>query len=73
MKPVAKGNVVLPKSVTPARIYANINGAIAAFKALTKEDIEKLDAVAASGKQKRYVSSRWEYLRIDPNFVFPLF
>ena len=52
---VAKGYVVLPKSVTPARIASNMKGALAASKAFTKEDIEKLDGVAASGKQKRYV------------------
>ena len=52
---VAKGYVVLPKSVTPSRIAANIKGPILAYKALTKEDIAKLDSVAAAGKQKRYV------------------
>jgi hypothetical protein len=52
---VAKGFVVLPKSVTPSRIASNLKGAIAASKALTKEEIERLDGVAAAGKQKRYV------------------
>lgn len=52
---VAKDIVILPKSVTPARISANIRGAVAAHKALTKEDVETLDKVAANGKQQRYV------------------
>lgn len=52
---VAKEIITLPKSVTPARIASNYQGALAAASKLTKEDIEKLDAVAASGKQKRYV------------------
>lgn len=52
---VAKGIVTLPKSVTPARIKANIDGALAAAKNLTPADIEKLDGVAAAGKQNRCV------------------
>lgn len=56
---VAKDVVILPKSVNPARIDANLNGAVAAYKALTKEDVEKLDAVAASGKQKRLIMPPW--------------
>ena len=54
---VAKGAVVLPKSVTPARIKANIEGALAAAEKLTPEDIAQLDGVAAAGKQVRCVSS----------------
>ena len=54
---VASGVVTLPKSVTPARIKSNIEGAIAASKKLTPEDIEKLNGVAASGKEVRCVSS----------------
>ena len=50
---VAKDIVTLPKSVTPARIKQNIDGALAAAKKLTKEDIEKLDGLAAAGKQSR--------------------
>ena len=50
---VAKGIVTLPKSVTPARIKANIEGPLLAAKKLTPEDIETLDGVAASGKQVR--------------------
>ena len=56
---MAKDIVVLPKSVTPSRISANYDGAIAALKALTKEDIEKLDKVAAAGKQKRFITPPW--------------
>lgn len=52
---VAKNIVTLPKSVTPARIKSNLEGAVAAAKKLTREDIAKLDGVAASGKQNRYV------------------
>ncbi|KAI0779159.1 Aldo/keto reductase [Irpex lacteus] len=54
-----KDIVVLPKSVTPARISANYDGALAALKALTKEDVEKLDKVAAGGKQKRFITPPW--------------
>ena len=50
---VSKGIVTLPKSVTPARIKANIEGPLLAAKKLTPEDIETLDGVAASGKQVR--------------------
>ena len=51
---VAKEIVTLPKSVTPERIASNYRGALEAASKLTKEDLEKLDGVAASGKQKRY-------------------
>ncbi len=51
---VAKGYVVLPKSVTPSRISDNLTGALTGQKKLTTEDIEKLDGLAATGKQKRY-------------------
>jgi len=49
----AKGFVVLPKSVTPARIATNFTGAIAAAAKLEAADIEQLDGLAAGGKQKR--------------------
>jgi len=52
---VAKGIVVLPKSVTPARIATNFTGAIAAAKKMEAADIEQLDNLAASGKQTRFV------------------
>jgi hypothetical protein len=45
--------VILPKSVTPARIATNFNGAIAAVQKMDDADIKKLDGVAAGGKQKR--------------------
>ncbi|EIW54704.1 Aldo/keto reductase [Trametes versicolor FP-101664 SS1] len=56
---VAKNIVTLPKSVTPARIKSNLEGAVAAAKKLTKEDIAKLDGVAASGKQNRLIQPPW--------------
>ncbi|KAI0338034.1 Aldo/keto reductase [Trametopsis cervina] len=56
---VAKNIVALPKSVTPARIASNFDGAIAAFNALTPEDVKKLDEVAANGKQKRLITPPW--------------
>ncbi|KII87940.1 hypothetical protein PLICRDRAFT_176692 [Plicaturopsis crispa FD-325 SS-3] len=56
---LAKEVVVLPKSVTPARIASNLSGALAAAKKLDASDIEKLDGVAASGKQKRLVMPPW--------------
>jgi len=52
---VAKGFVVLPKSVTPARIATNFTGAIAAAANLEAADIEQLDGLAAGGKQRRYI------------------
>ena len=54
-----KDIVVLAKSVTPARIASNLPGALAAMKKLTAEDVEKLDGVAATGKQKRFVTPPW--------------
>ena len=56
---VAKDVVVLPKSVTPARIEANFTGALAAYNKLTTNDVAKLDGVAASGKQKRLITPPW--------------
>lgn len=51
---VAKGHVVLPKSVTPERIEANLKAA-----ALDAADVEKLDSLAASGKQQRFIKPAW--------------
>lgn len=51
---VAKGHIVLPKSVTPARIESNLKAA-----ALDASDVEKLDSLAASGKQQRFVKPAW--------------
>lgn len=50
---VAKGIVVLSKSVTPDRIKSNFTGALDAAIKLSVNDLEKLDGLAASGKQKR--------------------
>ena len=52
---VAKGIIVLPKSVTPVRITSNFTGALAAANKLRFDvtDFQKLDGLAASGKQKR--------------------
>lgn len=51
---VAKEIVVLSKSVTPSRITSNLSGAIRALETLTKADLERLDGLAAAGKQKRF-------------------
>jgi glycerol 2-dehydrogenase (NADP+) len=56
---VAKGIVVLPKSVTPARIASNFKGALAAVEKLQPADLESLDGLAASGKQKRFITPPW--------------
>ncbi|KAF7316547.1 Aldo-keto reductase [Mycena indigotica] len=56
---VANDIITLPKSVTPARIKANATGPIDAWAKLTKEDIEKLDGLAAAGKQKRFIMPPW--------------
>ena len=50
-----KGCVVIPKSITPSHIDANLNGFVNALGKVDKFDIEKLDAVAAGGKQKRFI------------------
>ena len=52
---VAKGMIVLPKSVTPAHITSNLTGAFAAANKLRCDisDLQSLDGLAASGKQKR--------------------
>ena len=51
---VAKGIVVLPKSVTPVRITSNFRGALAAANKLKFDvtDLQTLDGLAASGRQK---------------------
>ncbi|EIW78172.1 Aldo keto reductase [Coniophora puteana RWD-64-598 SS2] len=54
-----KDIVVLPKSVTPARIKTNLDNTITAYEKLTEEDVAVLDAVAANGKQKRLVTPPW--------------
>ncbi|KAG6818970.1 hypothetical protein H0H93_016744 [Arthromyces matolae] len=56
---VAKGFSVVPKSVTPSRIASNLTGTLDAVKNLTSADIEELDGLAASGKQKRFITPPW--------------
>ncbi|KAF8878717.1 NADP-dependent oxidoreductase domain-containing protein [Infundibulicybe gibba] len=56
---LAKGVVILPKSVTPARIASNMTGAMIASQKLTAADTERLDGLAASGKQRRFVTPPW--------------
>ncbi|KAJ7587352.1 Aldo/keto reductase [Mycena floridula] len=65
---VAKEIIVLPKSVSRARIEANFVGALKAAgkyddksgsTALTAEDIAELDGLAADGKQKRFIMPPW--------------
>jgi len=56
---LVKGYIVLTKSVTPARIMSNLTGPINAAKKLDESDIKTLDGLAASGKQKRFVTPPW--------------
>jgi glycerol 2-dehydrogenase (NADP+) len=56
---LAKGTVILPKSVTPARITSNLKGATTAAQKLDEGDMEQLDGVAAGGKQKRMIMPPW--------------
>ncbi|WRT67888.1 uncharacterized protein IL334_004862 [Kwoniella shivajii] len=58
---VAKGVVVLPKSVTPSRIEANLH-----VIKLEKDEVEKLDKLAENGKQTRVNSPPW-----GSDFGFP--
>jgi len=67
---VAKGTIVLPKSVTPSRIKANLDGALKGKSSLTKEDVEKLDGLAASGKQKRFITPPWRTCLIHYSLSF---
>ncbi|KAJ7191926.1 Aldo/keto reductase [Mycena pura] len=56
---LAKDVISLPKSVTPARIKANATGPIDAMQKLQPDDIAALDALAAAGKQKRFIMPPW--------------
>jgi len=56
---VAKGFVVLPKSVTPDRIATNIE-----YAKLDSADVEKLDGLAAAGKQHRLIRPPWTGVRL---------
>ena len=51
--------MALPKSVTPSRIDANLTGFVDALGKLDESDVEKLDGVAASGKQRRFIMPPW--------------
>ena len=51
---VNKGSVVLPKSVTPARIVDNLRAID-----LDEAEVNALDALAANGKQKRVNTPLW--------------
>ena len=54
---MSKNIVVLPKSVTPARITKNLEGPLKVK--LSPEDIALLDAQAPDGKQQRFVMPPW--------------
>jgi len=56
---LSKKIVVLPKSVTETRISANYTDPLVAAQKLDKSDMETLDGVAASGKQKRINMPPW--------------
>ncbi|KAF8655356.1 hypothetical protein AX16_003091 [Volvariella volvacea WC 439] len=56
---LSKNIVILPKSVTPARIGANFTGALSATSKLDQADIQQLDELAANGKQKRFITPPW--------------
>lgn len=51
---INKGTVVLPKSVSEKRISDNRKAI-----ALSKEDLEKLDGLAANGKAQRINTPLW--------------
>lgn len=63
---VARGTVVLPKSVTPSRISSNKE-----ILNLDQEDIAGLDALAAQGKQQRINSPPWGTDHGFPNWYGP--
>ncbi|KAG8968868.1 hypothetical protein FRC03_005741 [Tulasnella sp. 419] len=56
---IAKGFVVLPKSVTPSRIAANSK-----YAELDEEDVAKLDGLAAAGKQQRLIKPPWTGVKL---------
>lgn len=56
---VAKDIVVITRSLNEGRIKQNIEGSVKAAKTLTKEDLAKLDGIAAAGKQQRMVMPPW--------------
>lgn len=54
---VRRNIIVLPKSVTPARIKKNVEAPLAVN--LTDEEFQKLDTLAENGKQKRLIKPPW--------------
>ncbi|KAG8987725.1 hypothetical protein FRB90_003177 [Tulasnella sp. 427] len=66
---IAKGIVPLPKSVNPERILTNIQ-----YAKLAPADVEKIDGLAAAGKQKRLIRPPWsgvklgfdDWFQVDP-------
>ncbi|KIM26720.1 hypothetical protein M408DRAFT_179917 [Serendipita vermifera MAFF 305830] len=54
---LAKGIIVLPKSVTPARIAGNLSKPLSIT--LDAEELEKLDTLAENGKQQRFIKPPW--------------
>lgn len=58
---VARGVVILPKSVTPSRIESNLK-----LIKLDKEDIDTLNSLAKSGKQQRVNAPAWGTDHVSP-------
>lgn len=50
---VRKDCVVLPRSTKESRLQTNLTGALKAAQALTNDEVNTLDGVAAGGKQYR--------------------
>ena len=69
--------IILPKSVTPARIKSNMTDTLKVLPKLEPADVERLDGVAASGKQKRCAQSPTLSSSLTPalrlNFLFIAF
>lgn len=51
---INRGCIVLPKSVTPARIEQNLSAVV-----LSEADVAALDSMAAKGKQQRVNTPLW--------------
>ncbi|KAG9026086.1 hypothetical protein FRB95_009392 [Tulasnella sp. JGI-2019a] len=56
---VAKGFVILPKSVTPSRIDSNIK-----YVTLDAADVSTIDGLAAAGKQHRLIKPPWAGVKL---------
>ncbi|KAG8816107.1 hypothetical protein FRB91_000670 [Serendipita sp. 411] len=54
---LAKGVIILPKSVTPSRIADNYAKPLSVT--LTPEELERLDTLAENGKQSRFIRPPW--------------